>query len=401
MPLDFERHTWVEIDLDALCHNWALVKQRAGDLPLCAVVKADAYGHGAVPCARIFAQEGASWLAVSCLAEASQLRRAGLTLPILILGYTQPGFAQTLASQNLTQTCFSPEYASLLSREATAAGVTVSVHLKADTGMGRIGFDLRTDFDTAVQQMLAVYDLPGLQVTGMFQHFSVADSDAPEDLAYTENQHALFCRAYQAMAAAGHAPALLHCDNSAATLRHPDWPAGLPAERCMARPGIVLYGFAPDNSAPLASQLRPVMRLKSLVSQVKTLQPGQDAGYGRAFTATKPTRIATLCVGYADGYPRSLSCGRGVAEIHGMPAPVVGRVCMDQLLVDVSNIPGVQAGDEAILWGGSVSDTAQTIADKLGTISYEVLCMPSRRVPRIYRRGNQLIEVADYLSDGT
>lgn len=398
MPLDFERHTWVEIDLNALLHNWNVVQQRADKLPLCAVVKADAYGHGAVPCARAFAQAGAAWLAVSCLAEATQLRRAGLALPILILGYTQPSFAPMLAQQNLTQTCFSPEYAALLSQEAQSAGVTVSVHLKADTGMGRIGFDLRTDFDAAIAQMLAVYDLPGLQVTGMFQHFSVADSEAPDDIAYTNEQYSLFCRAYQALEQAGHAPELLHCDNSAATLLHPDWPSGLPANRCMARPGIVLYGFAPDGTH-LEQDLHPVMQLKTLVSQVKTLQPGQSAGYGRAFTASEPTRIATLCVGYADGYPRSLSCGKGVAEIHGIAAPVIGRVCMDQMLVDVSHIPQVKAGDEAILWGGKVSDTAQTIADKIGTIPYEVLCMPSRRVPRLYRQGEQLIEVADYLND--
>ena len=397
MPLDFERHTWVEIDLDALRHNWDAVKARAGQLPLCAVVKADAYGHGAVPCARALAQAGAACLAVSCLAEGTQLRRAGLTLPILILGYTQPTFAEMLARQNLTQACFSAEYAADLSAQAKKAHVTVSVHLKADTGMGRIGFPLRTDFDAAVSQMLAVYDLPGLQVTGMFQHFSVADSNAPEDVAYTASQHELFCRAYWAMKKAGHAPELLHCDNSAAALLHPDWPAGLPAEHCMARPGIVLYGFAPDN-CPIAPELRPVMQLKSLVSQVKTMQPGQSAGYGRAFTADGPTRVATLCTGYADGYPRSLSCGKGIVELHGKPAPILGRVCMDQLLVDVSHIPETAAGDEAILWGGAVSDSAQTIADKIGTISYEVLCMPSRRVPRIYRRGETLIEVADYLN---
>ena len=303
-----------------------------------------------------------------------------------------------LAQQNLTQTCFSPEYAALLSQEAQSAGVTVSVHLKADTGMGRIGFDLRTDFDAAIAQMLAVYDLPGLQVTGMFQHFSVADSEVPDDIAYTNEQYTLFCRAYQTLEQAGHAPELLHCDNSAATLLHPDWPSGLPANRCMARPGIVLYGFAPDGTH-LEQDLHPVMQLKTLVSQVKTLQPGQSAGYGRAFTAEQPTRIATLCVGYADGYPRSLSCGKGVAEIHGVAAPVIGRVCMDQMLVDVSHIPQVKAGDEAILWGGKVSDTAQTIADKIGTIPYEVLCMPSRRVPRLYRQGEQLVEVADYLND--
>lgn len=398
MPLDFERHTWVEIDLDALCHNWKQVQSYAGALPLCAVVKADAYGHGAVPCARTFAQAGAAWLAVSCLAEATQLRRAGLTLPILILGYTQPGFAAVLAQQNLTQTCFSPEYAMQLSQAAQEAQVTVDVHLKADTGMGRIGFPLRSNFDAAVAQMLAVYDLPGLMVTGMFQHFSVADSNDPVDIAYTDDQHALFVRAYRAMEAAGHAPALLHCDNSAATLRHPNWPEGLPTERCMARPGIVLYGFPPDSSMPVDG-LQPVMQLKTLVSQVKTLQPGESTGYGRTFTAQQPTRIATLCAGYADGYPRSLSCGKGIVELHGQPAPVIGRVCMDQLMVDVSHLPQVQAGDEAILWGGTVSDSAQSIAEKIGTISYEVLCMPSRRVPRLYRKGSKLVEVADYLND--
>lgn len=398
MPLDFERHTWVEIDLDALRHNWDVVRACTGQLPLCAVVKADAYGHGAVPCARALADAGAACLAVSCLAEGTQLRRAGLTLPILILGYTQPLFASVLAEKNLTQTCFSLEYANLLSQQAQQAGVTVSVHLKADTGMGRIGFDLRTDFDAAIAQMLAVYELPGLQVTGMFQHFSVADSEDPDNIAYTQHQHELFCRAYHALEAAGHTPGVVHCDNSAAALLHPDWPAGLPADRCMARPGIVLYGFAPEGTH-IPEALHPVMQLKTLVSQVKTMSPGQSAGYGRAFTAQQPTRIATLCVGYADGYPRSLSCGKGIVELHGKAAPVVGRVCMDQLLVDVSHIPEVQSGDEAILWGGSVSDTAQTIADKIGTIPYEVLCMPSRRVPRIYRRGDTLIEVADYLKD--
>ena len=393
----FERHTWAEIDLDALTHNFSLIRARAGELPLCAVVKADAYGHGAVACARALAAAGAAWLAVSCLAEALELRRAGLTLPILILGHTEPARAGVLAAQRITQACFSAEYARRLSDAAQAAGCRVSVHLKADTGMGRLGFALRTDFDAAVAEMLAVYALPELEVTGLFQHFSVADSEAEADKAYTAEQHALFCRAFAALAAAGHAPALVHCDNSAGVMLHPDWPAGLPRARCMARPGIILYGFDPSTEVRFHC-FRPVMRLKTLVSEVKTMQPGQCASYGRHFTAQAPTRAATLCVGYADGYPRLLSDGQGVVELHGRPARVLGRVCMDQILVDVTDIPETQPGDEATVWGGKASDSAETIAEKTGTISYEVLCGVARRVPRVYLQGGRAVAVRDFLN---
>ena len=392
----FEKHVWAEIDLEALRHNFRAVKARAGALPLCAVVKADSYGHGAVQCARVFAQEGASWLAVSCLAEALQLRRSGQTLPILILGHVQPAYAAALIRNDITAACYSLPQAKALSEAAQAAGGRVKVHLAVDTGMGRIGFALRTDFDAAIAEAIAACTLPGLEMTGLFQHFSVADDTAEENIAYTAAQHALFVKAFHALKAAGHEPGIVHCDNSAGVMLHPDWPEGLPRAHCMARPGIILYGFDPSDEVRFGL-FRPVMKLKTVVSMVKELQPGQSTSYGRRFTAETPTKIATLCAGYADGYPRLLSCGQGIVEIHGKPCPVVGRVCMDQLMVDVTNVPDVHEDDEAILWGGAVSDSAEDIARKTDTISYEVLCGVARRVPRVYLEHGEIMAVEDWI----
>ena len=187
----FEKHVWAEIDLDALRHNFRAVKARAGEMPLCAVVKADSYGHGAVECAKFFAEEGAAWLAVSCLAEARQLRKAGLTLPILILGHVEPGRVPVLIQEDITAACYSLPQAKALSEAACTVGGKVKVHLKADTGMGRIGFALRTDFDAALAEMLDACRLPGLDVTGLFQHFAVADDDSADSVAYTSQQHEL------------------------------------------------------------------------------------------------------------------------------------------------------------------------------------------------------------------
>ena len=393
---NFEKHVWAEIDLDALRANFRAVKERAGSLPLCAVVKADSYGHGAVQCARVFAEEGAAWLAVSCLAEALQLRQAGQKLPILILGHVQPEFAAALIEHHITAACYSLPQAKALSAAAVQAGGIVDIHLKADTGMGRIGFPLRTDFAQSIAEMLEVCALPGLHMTGLFQHFAVADDDSTENIAYTEEQYQLFLRTYRALKAAGHEPPLVHCDNSAGVMLHPDWPHGEITAPCMARPGIILYGFDPSDEIRFDT-FKPVMKLKTVVSMVKELQPGQSTSYGRRFTAETPTKVATLCTGYADGYPRLLSCGKGIVEVHGTPCPVLGRVCMDQLMVDVTAVPDVQEGDEAILWGGRVSDSAEDIARKTNTISYEVLCGVSRRVPRVYLEHGEITDIEDWI----
>ena len=392
----FEKHVWAEIDLDALRANFQVVRKHAGDLPLCAVVKADSYGHGAVQCARVLSEEGAAWFAVSCLAEAMQLRRSGIRQPILILGHVQSTYTAELIENDLTAACYSTEQAIAMSEAAVLAGSKVKVHLAADTGMGRIGFALRTDFDKAIEEMVAVCKLPGLEMTGMFQHFAVADDTSEENIAYTAEQYDYFIRAYQALKDAGFEPPLLHCDNSAGVMLHPEWPEGLPSDHCMARPGIILYGFDPSDEVRFGL-FRPVMKLKTVVSMVKEMQPGQSTSYGRCFTAEKPTKVATLCTGYADGYPRLLSCGNGIVEVHGKPCPVLGRVCMDQLMVDVTDVPQVQEGDEAILWGGAVSDSAEDIARKTDTISYEVLCGVSRRVPRVYLEHGEIVAIENWI----
>lgn len=389
----FEKHCWAEIDLDALLSNYTLIRRTVGG-NVCAVLKADAYGHGSVAVAEALHKAGVSAFAVSCLAESRHLRRHGLTEPLLILGYTDPAFADELAALGITQSLFSPEYAAELSRAAAEAGCIVRCHLKADTGMGRIGFNLRTDFDKAMGEMEACYSLPGLEITGIFQHFAVADSLSEDDNAYTTAQHDLFVRAVERLRADGFDPGTVHCANSAAQLLHPEW------RHDLVRAGIILYGLAPSGEVGSA-ELRPAMTLKAVVTHVKWLDAGQSVSYGRTFTAEKPTCAATISVGYADGYPRRLS-GLGAMTIRGKAAPVIGRVCMDQTIVDVTGIPDVQPGDEVIVFGPDAApgaDTADTVAEKTGTINYEIICGISRRVPRVYLQNGVPVRIWNDLEE--
>ncbi len=414
----FEHHTWAEINLDTLLHNFSEIQKRAGDTPLCAVVKADAYGHGAVTIAETLLEAGAKQLAVSCLAEAIELRKAGIFADILLLGHTDPAYTQDLIEYDVTQSCYSLSAAKAFSDEAMqikenrymidldtgvlcetpiARHAMLKVHLKLDTGMGRIGFALRHDFDAAMEDLITCHTLQGLNVTGVFQHFAVCDSVAPADITYTEEQHALFTKAIAHLTQAGYPPALAHCNNSAGALLHPDYPLGTPRDAAMARPGIILYGLNPSTEVTF-DFLKPIMQFKTVVSLVKTLAAGESTSYGRHFVAEKPTVVATLCAGYADGYPRLLSRGKGVVEIHGKPAKILGNVCMDQIMVDVTDIPNVQEGDEVILWGGMASDSAEDVAQKIGTIGYEIVCGVSRRVPRIYKQNGITVRNTDYLT---
>lgn len=388
MNRPFDAHCWAEIDLDALVHNFRLIQQKAAPAAVCAVVKADAYGHGDGPVARTLAEAGVAWFAVSSLAEARRLRRGGIEKPILILGMTGPECAAVLAEEHITQAVYSPEYARALSRAAEAAGVTVEGHWKIDTGMGRIGFGACRDFEGAVSGLLDCRKLRGLSVTGAFQHFAAADSLEDGDRRYTEDQYALFRRVVERLEAEGPLETV-HCANSAGLAAHPDWSCG------MVRAGIILYGQDPSGEMAFPG-LRPVMTLKTVVSQVKTLAPGDCVGYGRTYRADRSVRAATLCCGYADGYSRRLS-GVGVASIHGRPAPVIGRVSMDQITVDASAVPDAAAGDEAALLGAPPADSFARAAEKAGTISYELLCAIARRVPRVYCRDGKAVEVLNYL----
>lgn len=391
--LILEKHCWAEIDLDALRHNFAFIKRTIGG-PVCAVVKADAYGHGDIVVARVLQEEGAAAFAVSCLAEAKRLRRHDIAVPVLILGYADPAEAAVLAQEDIATACFSTEYAQALSSAAVAAGVKVKVHLKIDTGMGRIGFAAQSDWQGVVKELESLYTLPGLDICGVFQHFAVADSLTPDAQAYTDAQYALFRKVVDQLQADGYATGTVHCANSAAQLRHPEWRNDMP------RAGIILYGLDPSDELHFPV-LKPVMTLKCIVTFVKDLLPGQSVSYGRTFTAQSPMRVATVCVGYADGYPRMLSGtqGQGLMMVNGRPAPVLGRVCMDQTLLDVTNIPGVQMGDEVTVFGPGAPDTADTIARKTDTISYEVVCGIARRVPRVYIENGKICKIWNDLEE--
>ena len=398
--LTLEKHCWAEIDLTALRENYEYIRRTVGG-PVCAVVKADAYGHGDNVIARVLQEAGAAGFAVSSLGEGRHLRRGGITTPILILGYADPTYAAVLAANDLITTCYSTEYAQALSAAAVKADVKVKVHLKIDTGMGRIGFAVRSGFAETIRELEALYALPGLDICGVFQHFAVADSVEPDDERYTDEQHALFAQVVERLRADGCPVGTVHCANSAAQMRYPEW------HHSLTRAGIILYGLDPSPEVHFDG-LRPTMTLKSVVEFVKDLLPGESVSYGRTYTANTPRKVATVCVGYADGYPRALSGSNGnpnagVMSIHGKPAPIIGRVCMDQTLVDVTDIPDVKMNDEVTVFGPENAaigaDTADSIAAKTGTINYEIICGISRRVPRVYLRDGAPVRIWNDLEE--
>ena len=388
----FEKHVWAEIDLDALRHNFRAVKARAGDLPLCAVVKADSYGHGAVQCARVFAQEGAAWLAVSCLTEAVQLRQDGQTLPILVLGHVQPEYAQTLIHEDITVACYSTEQAQNLSAAAVKAGGRVKIHLKADTGMGRIGFEAEQDLRQAVEEIAEVCQFPNLRCDGIFTHFSSADEYNEESIAYTRRQYELFMQTCDELQRLGVHFAIRHCCNSGGIVNYPEYHLD------MVRAGILIYGLVPDKACEDKIDLKPAMQLHSVISMIKDVKAGAKLSYGRTFTADHDMRIATVPIGYADGYHRSLS-NRGRMLVNGQFANIVGRVCMDQLMLDVTGIPDLSDGEQITIVGEENGKriTMEEIAAMTDTVHYEVMCVIGKRVPRVYRRNGKDIGVVDYI----
>ena len=367
--------TWAEIDLSALEHNYNALKSLIPKgCKLLAPVKANAYGHGAVPVSRKLQQIGCDMLAVACAAEAAELRQSGITIPILCLGNTLHDYASLLFRDDVIQAVGDAETAAALSEAAVRDGITLRIHLKLDTGMSRLGFFWGKDTDnTAVlEQLCGVFALPGLAVTGMFTHFS--DADGSEE--YTMEQFSRFLDARDALARRGHTVSLLHCAASAAAICFPC------THLDMVRPGIALYGYYPDESLEglVDEDLRPVMSVKARISAVRALPKGTCVSYGRTAVLDRDSRLAVIPMGYGDGLPRLLS-NKMSFLIHGVPCPVVGRVCMDMCMVDVTDLPDVVPGDVATIYGGEL---AQKAADLTGTIVYELLCDVSPRVPRVY-----------------
>jgi alanine racemase len=364
------RAAWAEVDLGAYARNIEEIKKciQPG-ARLCMVVKADAYGHGAVPCARVAVEHGASYLAVATIGEGIELRQAGFTQPILLLGLILPEEAATVVAYGITQTVATRELGKALSEAAAAQGKTAKVHLKVETGMGRIGVRPEEAAELAVY----LHDLPHIELEGVFSHFAMADC---EDQSYTETQLALFKQALSAIEARGIRIPIRHIAESAAILGIPQ------AHYDMVRCGIIQHGLWPSSEVGHPIELTQTMQLKARVVFLKTLHKGESIGYGRTFVAAHETRIATLPIGYADGYIRAYAA-KGCVEINGHRAPICGRICMDQVMVDVTGIPQVHIGTVATLFG-SPTLTTDEAASWIDTINYEVTSIISPRVPRVY-----------------
>ncbi len=387
------KRTWAEVSLDNLEHNYRAIKNHIPEgCRFLGVMKADAYGHGAVPLSHALCELGAEYLAVPNLEEAIQLRRGGVRAPMRILGYTPASFADTMVFMDITQEVHSLEYAKELDTALAGTNYILNVHLKLDTGMTRIGF-FAYDHERTLPELLEVCGLPHLHVEGVFTHFCVADSKAPEDEAFTRTQYARFTAMLDALAAHGIRPELRHCASSGATILYPELALD------MVRPGIATYGHAPSEDAEGILDLRPLMTVRTTVAQLREIPAGTSISYGRTYTAERDMRVAVLPIGYADGLLRGLS-GKVSFRIRGKMARSVGRICMDMCMVDVSEIPGIRVGDEAALFGYDTDGTllpCERIAQQAGTISYEILCGISKRIPRIYMQDGREQEILQYI----
>lgn len=372
------KRTWAEVDFDKLAHNYHALRGLApAGTKYLGLVKADAYGHGAVPVAKKLEELGADYLGVACLDEAIEVREAGVKTPILILGCTSSIYAAELVKYNITQACYDLEYARELSAGAQKAGGTITVHIQCDTGMTRLGFMCHEEtMEKSASEIIEAVKLPGLKAEGIFTHFS--DSDGSEE--YTMLQFGRFQDIIQRVRDLGYEFEIRHCANSAATLLYPA------TYLDMIRPGIVQFGHFPDAKMDHAlCDLVPVLELKSRVATVRDVPANTPVSYGRTNTLTRPSRLAVIPVGYGDGFCRGFS-NKLTVLINGKKLPIVGRICMDMCMVDVTDAPDVKEGDVAILYGsdGTNDQPVEAGAEIMNTISYELLCVLTKRIPRIY-----------------
>ncbi len=386
--LIFTRRLWAEINMNAVEANYRAIRDTIGEgVKLCCVVKADAYGHGAVELSKLYHELGADFFAVSNLDEALEIRDAGIEEPILILGYTPPDRCYDLARYDIRQAVYSLDYARRLSDECMKASVQVKIHIKLDTGMSRIGF-ICQEFprdNNSVEEIKLACELPNLLHEGVFTHFAVAD-DGTDGEEFTKQQFDCFTYTVNTLESKGIRFAIRHCSNSGAIL---DYPA---LRLDMVRAGIILYGYAPSDKVKSELKLQPAMRLKTLISHIKTVKAGATVSYGRTFTADHDMRIATVPVGYADGFIRAYAEDGYMfvwdkTKKFGKNCKIIGRICMDQCMLDVTDFPEAEIGNVVVVFGNGKDGepTAEDVASWGDTISYEVLCAVSKRVPRLYR----------------
>ena len=388
MPdLEDRGRIWAEYDLDNLIHNYRQAKKRVGGAKVLAIVKADAYGHGAVEISRALEAEGAAYFAVAAPEEALQLRAAGIRSPLLLLGVAPDIDVAELAEHDVELAVNTVETAERFSR--LAGGRDIKVHIQLDTGMSRLGLDTVSSVEQAGEQAIAISRLPHIKLEGMYTHLCVADM--PEEDEFTRNQIRLFKETTEYVKAHGVDIPVCHCANSAGILRFPE------ATFDMVREGIILYGIAPDPSLREVCELRPVMSIRTRIMQVKTIKAGTSVGYGRSWKAPQDADIATVGVGYADGIIRENS-NKISMLVHGRRAKNVGRICMDITMLDVTGIP-CKPGDVVTVLGPDGEDRvlAEELIEKVDTVPDEFVCNISKRVPRLYVRGGKVTARTEYI----
>lgn len=382
---------WAEIDLDAIKNNTRIIRERTSTKAMVmAVVKADAYGHGVREVTKTLLENGADRLAVATADEAIQLRDEGFDVPILILGYVLPDDIERLIKADITLTVFDLEQAKIISEKASILRKGCKIHIKLDTGMSRIGYVCTDDEDGIIDSIGQISHLPGIEIEGIFSHFAKADETDPT---YTHLQFGRFEKIIKKLEQSGiHIP-IKHICNSAGILLYPEYHLD------MVRSGIITYGLAPSDEVDISDTgLMPAMQFKATVVNVKTLSADTPVSYGGKFVAKAGSRIATISAGYADGYSRVLS-NKAQVLIKGHKADVAGNVCMDQFMVDVSEIGNINIGDEVILFGSDGNNiiTVESVASIIGTISYETVCVVGKRVPRVYIQDGKEVNVLNYL----
>lgn len=381
---------YAAIDLDAICHNISEIKKLVGpDTKIMPVIKADGYGHGAVPVAKALNKIGVDGFAVAIIEEGIALRKQGITKPILVLGYTSEYQYASLIQHEIEQTVFSYEMAEAISKFAVTMKKEAKIHIKVDTGMNRIGFK---PTEESVMQVERIQKLPNIKIQGVFTHFACADE---EDKTSARHQKALFDQFVSDLEEKGISIPVKHVSNSAAIMELSE------CRMDMVRSGIITYGLYPSEEVDkTAIDLKPALSLISHVIHVKEVGPGEGVSYGSTFVTDRNTRIATIPVGYADGYPRALS-SKGRVIIRGQYAPIIGRICMDQFMVDVTDIKGVSVMDQVTLVGtdGDQRITVEEAADLAGSFNYEFVCGIGKRVPRVYFQDGKAKEAVDYLED--
>ncbi len=381
--------TWAEIDLDALKFNIEEIRKITDkNAMVMAVVKADGYGHGAVECSKLLLENGADRLAVSCFDEAVQLRRAGIDAPILILGASFDEETDGIVENDITACVFSYDFAKVLSESAKKHSKTAKIHIKIDTGMSRLGYVAADDDEKVVDEILRISKLSGIEIEGIFSHLSTADE---ADKEYTELQFERFCTLCELLEKRGIVIPVKHIANSAAIMMYPKMHLD------MVRAGNIIYGLYPSDEVDKSRlELKKVMRLKSRITMVKELMEDRGVSYGKMYITERKTKIATVPVGYADGYTRMLN-GKAKMIANGTPVDVIGKICMDQCMIDVTNVHNIKAGDEVVIFGADTV-TADTLAKNIGTINYEIVCMISKRIPRIYIKDGRTVRTLNYLS---